>query len=85
MKKAITAVFAATLAFGTMYAGDNDGNRQYSNPIIRQSVPDPTVIKAKDGKKRQVFLSQVKWKGGWPYIDGGTVARRATAPYFKTK
>lgn len=49
MKKAITAVFAATLAFGTMYAGDNDGNRQYSNPIIRQSVPDPTVIKAKDG------------------------------------
>lgn len=34
---------------------------------------------------RQVFLSQVKWKGGWPYVDGGVVARKAAAPYFKTQ
>lgn len=34
---------------------------------------------------RQVFMSQVKWKGGWPYIDGGAPARTAAAPVFKQK
>lgn len=36
-------------------------------------------------KGRMVFLSQVKWKDGWPYFDGGVVAKTAVAPYFKAK
>lgn len=35
-------------------------------------------------KGRCVFMSEVKWKGGWPYVDGGVPAREAEAPYFKT-
>lgn len=34
-------------------------------------------------KRRMVFMSQVKWKDGWPYIDGGVPAKEAPAPYFK--
>ncbi len=34
-------------------------------------------------KGRMVFMSQVKWKGGWPYVDGGVPAKNAPAPYFK--
>ena len=34
-------------------------------------------------KRRMVFMSQVKWKDGWPYVDGGVPAKEAPAPYFK--
>ena len=34
-------------------------------------------------KRRMVFMSQVKWKDGWPYIDGGVPAKEAPAPYFR--
>ena len=31
---------------------------------------------------RQVFMSQIKWKDGWPYIENGVVAETSDAPYF---
>lgn len=34
-------------------------------------------------KGRCVFMSQVKWKGGWPFVDGDSPAKEAEAPYFK--
>lgn len=31
---------------------------------------------------RVVFLDQVKWEDGWPYIEGGTPSETSKAPYF---
>jgi len=31
---------------------------------------------------RCVFLDQVKWKDGWPYMDSDTPSRQSAAPYF---
>ncbi len=31
---------------------------------------------------RCVFLNQVKWKDGWPYMDSDTPSRQSAAPYF---
>lgn len=41
-----------------------------------RSIPD---------RGRQVFLSQILWKDGWPYIEGGTPVVSHKRPVFNTK
>jgi arabinan endo-1,5-alpha-L-arabinosidase len=42
-------------------------------------------VRKEAAKGRQVFMSQVKWKDGWPYVDGDAPCEEATAPFFKKK
>lgn len=40
-------------------------------------------LKENPSQGRVVFLDQVKWKDGWPYVEGGVPSSTATSPYFK--
>lgn len=40
-------------------------------------------LKSNPGLNRVVFLDQVKWKDGWPYIENSTPSQESVVPYFK--
>ena len=39
-------------------------------------------LKDEADKGRCVFLDQVKWDNGWPYVEGGVASKTSDAPYF---
>lgn len=45
-------------------------------------MPMHGYLRQNDSKGRCVFLVQIKWKDGWPYVDGGVLPKTAEAPYF---
>ena len=49
MKKILFATIIMLAGFVTVNAENNAKRLTFSNPIIKQSVPDPTIIKANDG------------------------------------
>lgn len=40
-------------------------------------------LKEEADKGRCVFLDQVKWSNGWPYIENSVASKQSAAPYFQ--
>ena len=70
-------------------AENSDSNNKYRNPIINESAPDPTVIRAKDGyfylygteDTRNTPIYQSKDLVHWEFV--GTAFTDATRPQWK--
>ena len=83
MYKTISKVFGLSLFF---VASAVNAQTQYSNPVINESLPDPTVIKAPDGyfylyateNIRNVPIYRSKNLVNWRYV--GTAFNNQTRP-----
>ncbi len=84
-------LFADCAANGDIESSAKDANNIYTNPIIKTSLPDPTVIKAGDGffylyateDIRNVPIYKSKDLVKWTYT--GTAFSNATRPTFVEK
>jgi arabinan endo-1,5-alpha-L-arabinosidase len=72
-------------------SGDPDGEKQYKNPVVAYSLPDPTVIKAADGyfylfateDTRNVPIHRSRNLVDWSFL--GTAFTNQTRPTFEPK
>lgn len=49
MKNKVQLSIIISLLFVSLFGGNKQGGKLYTNPVVSKSLPDPTIIKAKDG------------------------------------
>lgn len=86
-KNILTGILATMFAISPTLADNGDKKPTFTNPIIPQSVPDPTVIKAADGyfylygteDTRNMPIYRSKNLTDWTFI--GTAFTNETRPH----
>ena len=86
-KTILTGILATMFAISPTLADNGDKKPTFTNPIIPQSVPDPTVIKAADGyfylygteDTRNMPIYRSKNLTDWTFI--GTAFTNETRPH----
>lgn len=91
MKNLISLILLVALSLPVLAKGDDHSQSNYQNPVIKTSVPDPTIIKAKNGyfylyateDVHNLPIYKSKNLVDWTFV--GTAFTDSTRPTFEPK